>query len=276
MGSVLALWRYPLKSARGERLAEAVIDVDGLPGDRAWACVDADDETVGSAKHPRRWGRLLDTEAHLIDERGSMAVRVAGATVRAGTPQADTALGAYLGRPVRLTRVVPAQPRLHRLLPDDPGMVPQWLADGLPGQEMITTVAGAAAGRRFLDFGPVHLVTTGGLDLLGRQLGGAAQVPAARFRPNLLLDLPADPRPGREIRVGEVWLRVSVPTPRCVVPGLGQGDLPADRRLLAVLARHHRVPVPGLGRAACFGAYADVVRPGRVRVGDLVQAGHDG
>jgi hypothetical protein len=37
--------------------------------------------------------------------------------------------------------------------------------------------------------------------------------------------------------------------------------------LLGTLARDYRVPVGGLGRAACFGAYAEVVQPGLVRVG---------
>jgi len=46
--------------------------------------------------------------------------------------------------------------------------------------------------------------------------------------------------------------------------------LPADRSVLSGLARHYRIQVPGLGRAACFGVYADVVRPGRLRVGQLM------
>lgn len=62
---------------------------------------------------------------------------------------------------------------------------------------------------------------------------------AARFRPNLVLEAPADPPPGAELRLGDVVLRVLVPTPRCVVPGLERGA-PTDRDLLAVLARDYR------------------------------------
>ncbi|WP_413776344.1 MOSC domain-containing protein [Micromonospora sp. DR5-3] len=93
---------------------------------------------------------------------------------------------------------------------------------------------------------------------------------AARFRPNLVIDAAHDPEPGQELRLGDVGLRVIVPTPRCVVPGLGQGQLPADRSLLSALAKHHRVLVPGFGRAACFGTYAEVLQPGRIRLGQRV------
>jgi uncharacterized protein len=33
-GSVVALWRYPVKSMAGERLEVAAIDADGIVGDR--------------------------------------------------------------------------------------------------------------------------------------------------------------------------------------------------------------------------------------------------
>lgn len=61
-----------------------------------------------------------------------------------------------------------------------------------------------------------------------------------------------------------------LPTPRCVVPGLGHAGLPPDRSVLATLARHYRIPVATLGRAACFGVYAEVVEPGRLRLGQSV------
>jgi len=51
--------RYPLKSAQGERLRSVDVDRDGLRWDRAWACIDLADDTMGSAKHPGRWGGCL-------------------------------------------------------------------------------------------------------------------------------------------------------------------------------------------------------------------------
>ncbi|WP_233624653.1 MOSC domain-containing protein [Actinoplanes sp. ATCC 53533] len=267
MPKIVALWRFPLKSALGESLGAVEVEKNGLQGDRAWACIDDEDGMVGSAKHPRRWGRLLEVGTSL--RRDELTVHVGGVALRAGSAAADAALTTHLGRPVRLSRTAPDDPRLHRVLPDDPGLVPEWMAGVGPGDETVSSVGGVGRLGRFADFGAVHIVTTGELARLGALLGGPA-VAAARFRPNLVLDLPRDPEPGEELRLGDVVLRVDLPTPRCVVPGLGHGELPADRSVLGALARHYRIQVPDLGRAACFGAYADVVRPGRLRVGQLM------
>ncbi|GAA3350906.1 hypothetical protein GCM10020358_78580 [Amorphoplanes nipponensis] len=215
MPTLVALRRYPLKSALGESLDAAEVDHSGLAGDRIWACVDTGDGTVGSAKHPRRWGRLLEVRAALAGDE--LTVHVGGAARRAGSPAADDALSGHLGRPVRLTRSAPAEPRLHRVVPDEAGMIPEWMAGSRPGDETMSAVDGVARLGRFADFGALHVVTTGELARLGERLGGSAAA-AARFRPNLILDLPRDPEPGTELRLGDVVLRVALPTPRCVVP----------------------------------------------------------
>lgn len=273
VSSVVGLLRYPLKSARGEHLPSVAVDRDGLRGDRAWACVDLADGTVGSAKHPGRWGRLLEVGAQLDASAGSaeLTLTVRGYRCTAGSARADAALSEHLGRPVRLTTDVPEQARLHRRLPEDEGLVPEWVAGATAGQELVTEVSGARPGGRFVDFGAVHLVTTGALAALSGQLG-RADVDATRFRPNLVLDAPRDPEPGEELQIGDVVLRVVLPTPRCVVPGLVPGaDAPVDRQLLGGLARHHRRAVADLGRAACFGVYAEVLQAGQVAVGQRVR-----
>ncbi|BCJ42109.1 molybdenum cofactor biosysynthesis protein [Actinoplanes ianthinogenes] len=261
MGQIAGIWRYPVKSARGETLAEAEVEDGGLAGDRTWACVDDQDATIGSAKHPRRWGALLQVRAS-----GDPAiVEVGGARYEAGSAEADKALGEHLGRPVRLTRTAPAEPRIHRLLPEEAGMVPDWLADLRPGQERVEEAGGHARTGRFVDFGAVHLVTTGALAALAEKAGHP--VPAERFRPNLLIDADADPDPGTEVAIGDVLLRVLFRTPRCVIPSLPQAGLPTDPVVLRTLARHYRIDVFGNGKGACFGVYADVVRPGRLTLG---------
>jgi uncharacterized protein YcbX len=283
MHTIVALLRYPVKSLRGETLKSADLDPAGVRGDRGWACADAGESTgshagsVGSAKLPRRWGRLLELSATLDSDSngdggggGVPVLRIGGATVHAGTGEADAALSAHLGRPVRLTRRLAAGAQLHRVLPDDPGMVPEWMATVGAGNETAAAFTGSEHDGRFVDFGAVHLVTTGALARLGRQAGTA--VDPARFRPNLVLDAPEDPEPGQELRVGDAVLRVLTPTPRCVIPGLSHGPLPSDRPLLSILARHHRRQVADFGRAACFGMYAEVVQPGRLSVGDRVNA----
>src|SRR5438552_351808 len=62
-GSVVALWRYPVKSMMGEELNSTEVTQRGLLGDRAYALVDAETGKVASAKNPRRWPRLFDFRA---------------------------------------------------------------------------------------------------------------------------------------------------------------------------------------------------------------------
>jgi uncharacterized protein YcbX len=50
VGSVAELWRFPVKSMRGERLPEAEVTERGVLGDRAYALVDTDTGRVVSAK----------------------------------------------------------------------------------------------------------------------------------------------------------------------------------------------------------------------------------
>lgn len=267
MGKIVAVFRYPLKSASGESLSDIAISDSGVDGDRLWACVDETDGTVVSRKHPRRWAGMCAVSASGAPET---AIQIGDREFAAGSPEADTALSAHLDRPVRLTRTVPADARLHRLLPTEPGMVPDWLTAG-PDEELVTAIAGAR-NSRFVDFGAVHLVTTGALAMLAAQTGRESFAPTA-FRPNLVLDAPADPEPGTELRIGDVLLRVQLPTPRCVVPALDAGGRPTDRELLTALARHHRAELPGLGRAACFGVYAQVLNPGQISLGQQASVG---
>ena len=260
----MELWRHPVKSARGEAVDAVAVEPGGVAGDREWACFDAVDGTVASAKHPRRWGRLLDVEA--VSAGGGVTVRVGGSSFRAGTAEADEALSRHLGRRVRLSRDVPAAVRLHRTLPTEPGMVPDWMSGVRPGEDTMSEMAEVGGRGRFVDFGAVHVVTTGELARLGKRIGGP--VSARRFRPNVVVDAAEDWQPGDRLRLGDVVLQVLSPTARCAVPGLAHdAEVPADPAVLRTLARHYRRPVADLGRAACFGTYAEVVVPGVLRVG---------
>src|SRR3989304_8125211 len=66
-GSVVAVWRYPVKSMLGEELSQAVVTERGLLGDRAYAVVDPADGRVGSVKIARKWGRLFEFSASYVE-----------------------------------------------------------------------------------------------------------------------------------------------------------------------------------------------------------------
>jgi len=59
VGHVQALWRYPVKSMRGERLERLEVEARGVVGDRGYALWDGEARRVASAKNPRRWADLL-------------------------------------------------------------------------------------------------------------------------------------------------------------------------------------------------------------------------
>src|SRR6266511_2553555 len=66
-GSVVALWRYPVKSMMGEELNAAEVTERGLVGDRQFAVVDASTGKVAGAKNPRKWGNFFDFRAAYVE-----------------------------------------------------------------------------------------------------------------------------------------------------------------------------------------------------------------
>ncbi len=52
VGSIVSLWRYPVKSMMGEELNATEVKESGLLGDRAYALVDAETGKIVSAKLP--------------------------------------------------------------------------------------------------------------------------------------------------------------------------------------------------------------------------------
>src|SRR5438105_5431449 len=105
LGTIVSLWRYPVKSMMGEELNAAEVTSGGLLGDRAYALVDSSDGKVASAKNPRKWPTLFDFRAALADvPRTGMAIppiRITlpdGTTVSSEQPDIDQILSAALKR----------------------------------------------------------------------------------------------------------------------------------------------------------------------------------
>ncbi|MGY6019820.1 MOSC domain-containing protein [Streptomyces spinosirectus] len=275
MGTVAALYRYPVKSMLGEAVPAAAVTERGLAGDRTYAVLDGTGG-VGSAKHPRKWGDLLRCRGRLDDSGRVRVVLPDGAVLEVEDPDLDERLSKLLGRPVFVSADVPERGRLERAVPEYEGGVPEAVRKSASVDatgESITT--GSVAPGTFFDFGRVHLVTTASLDRM-RAVRPAGDFDVRRFRPNLVVDteggpgFPEDAWPGSQLRVGEALFRVVVPTPRCVIPTLGHGELPPDPGIMRAVAREHRIPVFDLGRLSCLGVYLEVLETGTVRAGDPV------
>src|SRR6266545_2124986 len=73
LGSVVSLWRYPVKSMMGEELNATEVTERGLLGDRAYALLDSTDGKVATAKNPRKWPNLFAFGATLLEPSASSA-----------------------------------------------------------------------------------------------------------------------------------------------------------------------------------------------------------
>jgi uncharacterized protein YcbX len=273
-GRLVGLRRYPVKSLLGEALPAAEVGVAGLAGDRALALLDRGTGRVASAKQPRHWRALLTLRAAGAAPGPVRITLPDGRQLSSVDVDVDVVLSRTVGRPVTLVDAVPPDATLLRAHPDEV------LAAGVHAEVPVDeSRLGAVVPGTFFDFAPIHLLTTATLDRIAAELPTGAGV-LDRYRPNLVLDTPAEAFTengwvGRELRIGaDLVLAVLAPTPRCAVPTLAHGPLPREAGALRVPARLNRVePLPGLGPQPCVGAYARVVRAGRVGVGDGVRLG---
>lgn len=284
---VSEMWRYPVKSMRGERIDASGVDASGLRGDRAYAVLDVQSGKVGSAKHPRLWADLLRCSARCAREpAGDGAPRVLitlpdGTETGSDDPEVDSRLSTVFDRPVQLVTVAPEGSTYLAVWPDIDGVIP----DDFLAQNAVATdedegaltdlgLALAAPGT-FFDVSALHVVTEATLRRLG-ELAPESEFAVERYRPNLVLDTGDDPFgenewSGTTLTIGDsTQAMVLLPTMRCIMTTLAQGDLPRDANVLRTVATHNRIELPGLGTWSCVGAYAAVTAPGAVRVGDLV------
>jgi uncharacterized protein YcbX len=267
-GSVVALWRYPVKSMMGEELNAAEVTERGLVGDRQFAVVDGATGKVAGAKNPRKWGNFFDFRAAFVEPSlaGSKqaAVRLTlpdGTQVTSGQDDVAQVLSQALGREVALAEARHGGESAATAEEYWPDM------DGLEHRDTVTEWELPEG--TFFDLGVVHLLTTATIDRL-RELYPQGRVEVRRFRPNIVVATGEDARGfvendwvGHTLAVGDsVRLRVTGPCPRCVMTTLAQGDLPKDAGILRAAAQHN---------GANVGVYAEVEQVGSVRRGDSVR-----
>ncbi len=233
--TVRELWRYPVKSMQGERVAVADVGTHGLDGDRAWAVRDL---ATGLMLTARRVPELLFAQAR----RTEAGVHI---TLPDGTDDPDdAALSAWLRRDVRRERTAD-------------GLAGRYESAGDPEHEASSpwrTWEGPAGS--FHDAAPLSLIAKGSL----------RSWDVRRFRPNVVLDVAREGAEAdlldRDVALGTAVLRMVAPIGRCVMITRPQpGGIDRDMDALRTVARE---------RGNLVGVYAMVVRPGRIAVGDRV------
>jgi uncharacterized protein YcbX len=273
MPSVSSLWRYPVKSMRGEALDSADVTAAGLLGDRAYALVDRKTNRVGSAKSARRFGGLLQWQAQFVSPPeigrvlpGIQLIAPDGTSSR-GAADFESLFAAHFGQGISLERRPPD------------GLMLEFAAGTLGGKHVETTavpVGGGAPAGTFFDYGALHLITTSTIRRL-KEARRDGDISVQRFRANVVVESDDDgfvenAWVGRTIAIGaDVTLHVTIPCPRCVMPTLAHYDLQSDPTLLRLIAQTNTIDLGEIGRLPCAGVYASVVRPGRIRSGDAIR-----
>jgi len=265
LGSVVSLWRYPVKSMLGEELNASDVTDRGLLGDRAYAVIDSSDGKAATAKNPRKWPSLFDFRSAFVDpdylDAGNAPVRITlpdGSAVTSDQDDLNQILSRAFQREVTLRSANGVAVNSEHFWPD---------MEGFDFRDTVTDFTLPQG--TFFDAGMVHLLTTATLDRL-RELYPQGRFEARRFRPNIVVQLNSGEKGfaenawvGRTLAIGpDVRLNVTAPSGRCVMTTLSQGDLPKDPGILRTLAQHNQANV---------GVYAGVMCGGTIRRGDSVR-----
>ncbi len=135
---------------------------------------------------------------------------------------------------------------------------------------LLQSAPGAAVDRRR---GHVSLVSEASLEELARQAGADEPVDGRRFRMLFQLDgcrpHEEDEWLGRDVEIGEAAVRLHGTVGRCAITTQNPDSGVPDLDTLRVLERYRGLSAQ---RELDFGVYGEVLRPGRVRIGDSVAA----
>ena len=227
VGRVAALWRYPVKSMAAEELDAVEVSWHGLAGDRRWAFI-----RDGQVRSGFPW--------LTIRERPEMAH-------------------------YRPRFAEPDRPNASTTLVRTPSGADIDVADPALAAELGPGVGVIKQDRGVFDTMPLSLVSTQTVAGLGRLVG--ADLAAARFRPNLCVDVPGpafaeDGWVGRVLSIGGLRMRIDRRDKRCVMVNVDPVTLHRDPAVLRAIARE---------RENCLGVYGSTVVPGPVAVGDPVE-----
>lgn len=257
IGQVESVWRYPVKSMRGEELPEIFAAFAGVYGDRLFAFK----SSAAPAGFPYLTGReqpemLLYRPRFRHRERAALPANLAEAEALspglnpAGADPADLALD--------------IETPTGELLPiDDPALLRR-LADGAdPGGPLRL----ARSERAMTDCRPISLISLQTVRQLSQEV--EAELDKRRFRANVYLDLEApegfseNALVGRKLRLGtKVVVAVLERDPRCRMITLDPDTGKATPEILRKVTQTHG------GTAGIYGA---VLAEGVIRSGDRIE-----
>lgn len=272
VGTVKALWRYPVKSMQGEQLDELHITARGVVGDRAWALRDLENKRIATAK---KFVGLLKFHAKYEgtpDGANLPPVKITlpdGREIHAEDANASALISEALGHGFHLEHS--PNPTGERA-----GIDPATIFADNPAATVIPALGANPMPDYFglhkdtyLDSATFHLISTGTLAHMRGLADGNSDFDYRRFRPNLLVDtgdnasgFVEDEWVGGVLEIaGGIKITSIQPALRCVMTTHAQQDLPRDLAILRTTVQRHQ---------ANLGAFTAIEGEGDIHLGDAV------
>ncbi len=257
VGTVESLWRYPVKSMRGERLESAFAGFSGIYGDRVYAFRDAG----APAGFPYLTGRERE-QMILFQPRFRNAEHSRKPENQDEAEALPPGITPVYADPADLMVDV-EMPDGASLSIDDPALI-HLLSEGLRERHQLHLTRSQ---RSLTDCRPVSLFSMQTMQHLGDEMG--ITLDKRRFRANIYLDLGStggfaeDQFVGHALGIGDkVVLAVLDRDPRCKMITLDPDTAEPNPEIMKRVARAHD------GKA---GVYAAVLTEGTVLPGDEVR-----
>ena len=256
VGRVESLWRYPVKSMRGEQLQEAFAGFPGVYGDRLYA--------FRSSAAPKGFPYFTAREQEPMLRYRAVyrhSDRMAMPPNLAEAEAIEPGLTPSYAEPADLMVDVET-PSGEVLAIDDPRLV-DVLSEGKRDGLALSLIRSE---RALTDCRPVSLISIQTSRQLSEDVG--VEVDKRRFRANVYVDLAAgagfgeDAWVGRRLRIGaKAELAVMDRDPRCKMITLDPDTAQANPEVIRCVAKGHD------GKA---GVYAAVLVEGAIRAGDAI------
>ena len=259
IGKVDSLWRYPVKSMRGEALREAFLGFAGIHGDRVFAFRSSASPKGFPYLTAREQRKLLSCQPRFRHpEKSARPANLADAEALApglGLTPAPTDATDFM--------LDVALPTGESLAIDDPALL-HALRDGVHGVPELTLVRSE---RAMTDCSPLSLLSKQTVRQLGDEIG--TPLDARRFRANICVDLNGsggfaeDALVGRTLRLGtNAVISILRRDGRCAMITFDPDTGASNPAVLKRVTQAHE------GKA---GVYAAVLVEGIVHLGDAVE-----
>jgi uncharacterized protein YcbX len=257
IGTVESLWRYPVKSMRGEELDEVFASYAGVYGDRLFAF----ESSAGRKGFPFFTGR---------EQRQMIRYRPRFRNPDKAARPVDLADAEKLAPGVNPLSAHPAELMIDVETPDgkiiaidDPGLIDH-LRTNIDQNHQLTL---HRSDKAMTDCRPLSIFAVQSAKKLGEETG--ITVDKRRFRANVYLDLTTsdgfaeDAFVGRSIRIGpKVIVSILERDPRCMMITLDPDNAEKSPAILKAVAQAHN------GMAGVYGA---VLVEGMMHKGDSVE-----